>query len=113
MHDLHVMNNREMNYRLTRFMHEVRRQDGKPYPPSTMQQIVACLQRSVREYHSVAGHLTTVNFRRTTLSLVCSGLHLYCLFFASHLDKPVATGSYTARFIDRSICSGSGLCHLL
>ena len=72
MHDLHVINNREMNYRLTHFMHEVRRQDGKPYPPSTMQQIIAGLQRSVHEYHSVAGHLTTVNFRRTTLSLVCT-----------------------------------------
>ena len=50
MHDLHVMNNREMNYQLTHFKHEVRRQDGKPYPPSTMQQIVAGLQRSVHEY---------------------------------------------------------------
>ena len=50
MHDLHVMNNREMNYRLTHFMHEVWRQDGKPYPPSTMQQIIAGLQRSVHEY---------------------------------------------------------------
>ena len=50
MHDVHVMNNREMNYQLTHFMHEVRRQDGKPYPPSTMQQIVAGLQRSVHEY---------------------------------------------------------------
>ena len=61
-HDLHVMNNREMNYWLAPFVHEVRRQDGKPYPPSTMQQIVAGLQRSVREYHSVTGRLTTVNF---------------------------------------------------
>ena len=69
MHDLHVINNREMNYLLTRFMHEVRRQDGKPYPPSIMQQIVAGLQRSVHEYHSVSGHLTTVNsFRSMTLS---------------------------------------------
>ena len=86
MHDLHVMNNREMNHRLTRFMHEVWRQDGKPYPPSTMQQIVAGLQRSVREYHSVAEHLTTFNFRRTTLSLVCSGLHLYCLFWLTDMS---------------------------
>ena len=62
MHDLHVMNNREMNYLLTHFMHEIRRQDGKSYPPFTKQQIVAGLQRSVHEYHSVAGHLTTVNF---------------------------------------------------
>ena len=59
MHDLHVMKNREMNYRLTRFMHEVRRQDGKPYPPSIMQQIVAGLQRSVREYHFITGRLTS------------------------------------------------------
>ena len=80
------MNNREMNYRLTRFMHEVRRQDGKPYPHSIMQQIVAGLQRSVHEYHSVAGRLTTVNFRRTTLSLVCSGLHLYCLFWLTDIS---------------------------
>ena len=87
MHDLHVMNNREMNYRLTRFMHEVRRQDGKPYPPSIMQQIVAGLQRSVREYHSITGRLTTVNFlERTTLSLVCSGLHLYCLFWLTDIS---------------------------
>ena len=72
-HDLHVTNNREMNYRFTHFMREVWRQDGKPYPPSTMQQIVAGLQRSVHEYHSVAGHLTMVNvFRRMTLSLVCT-----------------------------------------
>ena len=62
MQNLHVMNNREMNYRLTHFMHEVWRQDGKPYPPSTMQQIVAGLQRSVHEYHSVAGHLTRLMF---------------------------------------------------
>ncbi|XP_062517096.1 zinc finger MYM-type protein 2-like [Corticium candelabrum] len=40
------MNNREMNYWLARFMHEVRRQDGKLYPPFTMQQIVAGLQCS-------------------------------------------------------------------
>ena len=73
MHDLHVMNNREMNYRLTHFMHEVRRQDGKPYLPSIMQQIVAGLQHSVRECHSVSGHLTTVNFfRRKTLRLFCT-----------------------------------------
>ena len=72
-HDLHVMNNREMNYWLARFVHEVWRQDGKPYPPSTMQHIVAGLQRSVHEYQSVARRLTTVNFfRRTTLSLVCT-----------------------------------------
>ena len=59
---LHVMNNREMNYWLAWFVHEVWRRDGKPYPLSTMQQIVAGLQHSVHEYHSVAGHLTTVNF---------------------------------------------------
>ena len=69
MHVLHVMNNREMNYWLTHCMHEVRRQDGKPYPPSTMQQIVAGLQRSVREYHSVAGRLTTVNYLEVRLSV--------------------------------------------
>ena len=87
MHDLHVMDNREMNYRLTRFMHEVRRQDGKPYPPSIMQQIVAGLQRSVREYHSITGRLTTVNFlERMTLSLVCSCLHLYCLFWLTDIS---------------------------
>ena len=79
MHDVHVMNNREMNYQLKHFMHEVRRQDGKSYPPSTMQQIVAGLQYSGRKCHSEC--LTTVNFRRRTLSLVCSGLHLYCLFW--------------------------------
>ena len=62
MHDLHVMNNQEMNYWLARFVHEVWRQDRKPYPSSIMQQIVAGLQRSVREYHSVAGRLTTINF---------------------------------------------------
>ena len=62
MHDLHVTNNRGMNYWFARFVHEVWRQHGKLYPPSTMQQIVAGLQRSVHEYHSVAGHLTTVNF---------------------------------------------------
>ena len=86
MHDLHVMNNREMNYWLTHFMHEVRRQDGKPYPPSIMQQIVADLQRSVREYHSITGRLTLVNFRRMTLSLVCSCLHLYCLFWLTDIS---------------------------
>ena len=85
-HDLHVMDNREINYWLARFVHEVRKQDGKPYPPSTMQQIVAGLQYSVCEYHSVTGHLTTVNFsRRMTLSLVCSGLHLYCLFWLTDM----------------------------
>ena len=73
MHDLHVMNKREMNYQLTHFMHEVWRQDGKSYPPSTMQQIIAGLQHSVHEYHSVAGHPTTANFfRRLSLSLVCT-----------------------------------------
>ena len=46
-HDLHGMNNREINYWLARFVHEVRRQDGKPYPPSTCNH-VAGLQRSVR-----------------------------------------------------------------
>ena len=56
-HDLQVMNNREMHYWLARFMHEVQRQGGKPYPPSTMQQVVAGLQRSVREHHSVAERL--------------------------------------------------------
>ena len=75
-----------MNYWLAPFVHEVRRQDGKPYPPSTMQQIVAGLQCSVREYHSVTGCLTTVNFfRRTTLRLVSSGLLLYCLFLLTDM----------------------------
>ena len=49
------MNTKEMNYWLARFVHKVRRQDGKPYSLSTMQQIVAGLQRFVHEYHSVAG----------------------------------------------------------
>ena len=36
LHDLHVMNSREMNYWLARFVREVRRQHGKTYSPSTM-----------------------------------------------------------------------------
>ena len=38
-----------------------RRLDGKAYSPSTMQLTVAGLQRFMREYHSVAGRLSTVN----------------------------------------------------
>ena len=83
MHDLHVMSNREMNYRLTHFMHEVWRQDGKPYPPPTMQQIVAGLQRSVHEYHSVSGHLTTVNFLEGRLSVYFALLLFDRYFFNS------------------------------
>ena len=63
MHDLHVMNNREMKYWLVRFAHKVRKQDGKPNPPSTTQQTVAAgLQRFVREYHSADGRLIKFNF---------------------------------------------------
>ena len=68
-HDLHVMNNREINYWLAHVVHEVWRQDGKSYPPSTMHQIVAGLQHFVCEYHSVAGHLTTVNSLEGRLSV--------------------------------------------
>ena len=45
-HDLHVMSNKEMNYWLARFGPEVWTQDGKPYSPSTMQQIVAAVADS-------------------------------------------------------------------
>ena len=59
MHDLHVTNNREMNYWLARFVHEVRRQDGKPYPPSTIYWFTAfCASENL----SIAGCLTTVIF---------------------------------------------------
>ena len=65
-HDLDVMEKRKINW-FARFVHKFRRQDGNPYPPSTMQRIVAGVQRSVRDYHSVAGRLTTVIFSKLRL----------------------------------------------
>ncbi len=39
----------ELDHWLTRFVLEVRRQDGKPYPPSTLYGIVCGVERYVRE----------------------------------------------------------------
>jgi hypothetical protein len=37
-----------MDFWMQRFVHEIRRQDGKPYPPETLKQITAGLQRYLR-----------------------------------------------------------------
>ena len=37
-----------MDYWLQRFVYEIRRKDGKPYPPDTLTQITAGLQRYLR-----------------------------------------------------------------
>ena len=39
----------KLNYWLARFVAEVRRQDGNPYPPQTIHQLLAALQRVVLE----------------------------------------------------------------
>ena len=39
----------KLNYWLCRFISEVRRQDGNPYPPRTINQILAGLQRHILE----------------------------------------------------------------
>ena len=37
----------KLNYWLCRFVTEVRKKDGQPYPPKTIQQILAALQRKM------------------------------------------------------------------
>ena len=57
--------------------------------------------------------LVEICFRNGVVACNCyAHKQLLCSHSGSHLDKLVAPGSYTARFIDRSICSGSGICHL-
>ena len=40
-----------LNNWLARFVAEVRRQDGNPYPPKTIHQILAALQRKMLDEH--------------------------------------------------------------
>jgi hypothetical protein len=61
-HDLHVMNSFELNYWLYWFIHEARSKDGKPYPPTTMQQLIAGIQRYIRDYYVKAGRIDIPNF---------------------------------------------------
>ncbi|XP_005994024.1 uncharacterized protein LOC102346282 [Latimeria chalumnae] len=43
------MSEHELNFWLCRFVTEVRRKDGTAYPPSTLMQLVCCIQRYLRE----------------------------------------------------------------
>ncbi|XP_019637242.1 PREDICTED: zinc finger MYM-type protein 2-like [Branchiostoma belcheri] len=47
--DLSETSPEEMGFWLSRFVFEIRRQDGKPYPPKTLYNIVAAIMRHFRE----------------------------------------------------------------
>ncbi len=47
----------KLNYWLSRFVTKVRRQDGQPYPPRSVHQILAGLQRKMLEKHPDAPNL--------------------------------------------------------
>lgn len=40
-----------MDYWLSRFIKECRRKDGSPYPPNTLYNIAASIQRTIRDVH--------------------------------------------------------------
>ena len=46
---LHSFDQREMCYSLSRFIREIRRLDGKEYPPNTLREIVICIQMFLHE----------------------------------------------------------------
>ena len=46
------LNVQQLHYWLSRFVTEVRKQDGLPYPPRTIQQILAGLQREMLQHNS-------------------------------------------------------------
>ena len=47
--DLGKMDNAKLNHWLARFITEIRRKDGSPYPPNTLYQIAAGIQRHLRD----------------------------------------------------------------
>ena len=42
---------KNLNFWLSQFVTEVRKQDGQPYPPRTIHQILSALQRKMIEKH--------------------------------------------------------------
>ena len=75
-----LLESEELNYWLPRFINEVRRTDGNPYPPRSIHQLLAGLQRYMPLQYAIQHTQKVFIFGNSFLLVFVTHRLIYCLF---------------------------------